>query len=87
MGISTTLRSALIMEHPFMPNISDKTVDELQESMNDLTKKLTFAHRMGQSFMINQIQMVLEGYKTEYAKRMDELYKKQNIQNNIQITK
>lgn len=87
MGISTTLRSALIMEHPFMPDISDKTVDELQASMNDLTSKLTFAHRMGQSFMINQIQMVLEGYKTEYAKRMDELYKKQNIQNNIQITK
>jgi hypothetical protein len=88
MGISTTLRGArLIMEHPFMPDISDKTVDELQTSMNDLTKKLTFAHRMGQSFMINQIQMVLEGYKTEYAKRMDELYKKQNIQNNIQITK
>jgi len=55
--------------------------------MSDLTNKLTFAHRMGQSFMINQIQMVLEGYKTEYAKRMDELYKKQNIQNNIQITK
>ena len=88
MGICSTLRGAcLIMEHPFMPDISTKTVDELQESMNDLTKKLTFAHRMGQSFMINQIQMVLEGYKTEYAKRMDELYKKQNIQNNIQITK
>ena len=87
MGISTTLRGALIMEHPFMPDISNKTVDELQASMNDLTSKLTFAHRMGQSFMINQIQMVLEGYKTEYAKRMDELYKKQNIQNNIQITK
>lgn len=75
------------MEHPFMPDISNKTVDELQASMSDLTSKLTFAHRMGQSFMINQINMVLEGYKTEYAKRMDELYKKQNIQNNIQITK
>jgi len=70
-----------------MPDISNKTVDELQASMSDLTSKLMFAHRMGQSFMINQINMVLEGYKTEYAKRMDELYKKQNIQNNIQITK
>jgi hypothetical protein len=29
--------------------------------------------------------MVLEGYNKEYAKRMDELYKKQNIQNNIKI--
>ena len=68
-----------------MPDISEKTLDELQASMNDLTGKLTFAHRMGQSFMINQIHMVLDGYKKEYAKRMDEIYKKQNIQNNIQI--
>jgi hypothetical protein len=75
------------MEHPFMPDISEKTMDELQASMNDLTGKLTFAHRMNQPFMINQIHMVLEGYKKEYAKRMDDLYKKQNIQNNIQISK
>lgn len=73
------------MEHPFMPDISNKTIDELQASMQDLTSKLTFAHRNGQEFMINQINMVLEGYRKEYAKRMDELYKKQNIQNNIQI--
>jgi hypothetical protein len=73
------------MEHPFMPDISEKTVDELQASMSDLTGKLTFAHRMNQPFMINQIQMVLDGYKNEYAKRMDDMYKKQNIQNNIQI--
>ena len=73
------------MEHPFMPDISNKTIDELQASIQDLTSKLTFAHRTGKEFMINQINMVLEGYKKEYAKRMDELYKKQNIQNNIQI--
>jgi hypothetical protein len=73
------------MEHPFMPDISNKTLDELQASIQDLTSKLTFAHRNGKDFMINQISMVLEGYKKEQAKRMDELYKKQNIQNNIQI--
>jgi hypothetical protein len=73
------------MEHPFMPDISNKSIDELQASMQDLTSKLTFAHRNGKEFMINQITMVLEGYRKEYAKRMDELYKKQNIQNNIQI--
>lgn len=75
------------MQHPFMPDISEKTIDELQKSIQDLTSKLTFAHRNGQQFMINQINMVLEGYNIEYAKRMDELYKKQNIQNNIQINK
>ena len=73
------------MEHPFMPDISGKSIDELQKSIQDLTSKLTFAHRTGKEFMINQINMVLEGYKKEYSKRMDELYKKQNIQNNIQI--
>jgi len=75
------------MQHPFMPDISEKTIDELQTSIQDLTSKLTFAHRNNQQFMINQINMVLEGYNIEYAKRMDELYKKQNIQNNIQINK
>lgn len=73
------------MEHPFMPDISDKSLDEIQKSIQDLTSKLTFAHRMGKSMMVNQIQMVLEGYKTQYAKKMDEIYKKQNIQNNINI--
>jgi hypothetical protein len=73
------------MQHPFMPDISSKSLEELQASIQDLTSKLAFANRMGQSFMVNQIQMVLEGYKTEYAKKMDEIYKKQNIQNNINI--
>jgi len=73
------------MQHPFMPDISEKSIDELQKSIQDLTSKLTFAHRNGQQFMINQINMVLEGYNIEYAKIMDDLYKKQNIQNNIQI--
>jgi hypothetical protein len=75
------------MEHPFMPDLSGKSIDELQKSIQDLTSKLTFAHRTGKEFMINQINMVLEGYNKEYSKRMDELYKKQNIQNNIQINK
>jgi len=75
------------MEHPFMPDISGKSVEELQTAMTDLTGKLTFAHRTGKDFLINQISMVLEGYKAEYAKRMDTMYKKQNIQNNIQINK
>ena len=73
------------MEHPFMPDLSNTTIDELQTSIQDLTSKLTFANRIGKEFMVNQIHMVLEGYNKEYAKRMDELYKKQNIQNNIKI--
>ena len=50
------------MEHPFMPDLSNKTIDELQASIQDLTSKLTFAHRIGKEFMVNQIHMILEGY-------------------------
>lgn len=75
------------MEHPFMPDLSDKTIEELQTSIQDITGKISFAQRMGKTFMINQMAMVLEGYKNEYNKKMDEVYKKQNIQNNIQIQK
>jgi len=37
--------------------------------------------------MSGQLLMVLESYQNEYNRRMEELYKKQNIQNNIQISK
>jgi hypothetical protein len=75
------------MEHPFINDLSGKTLDELQHSITELTKNLTFAYRTGNSSLIQQLLMVLESYKKESAKRMDELYKKQNIQDRINISK
>lgn len=37
--------------------------------------------------MVHQLQMVIESYKTEYNKKMDELMKKQNIKTGIQVEK
>lgn len=74
------------MQHPFINDLSDKSIDELQTTINDLTKKLTFVYRTQNGPMINQIQMVLESYKSEYSKRIDEIYKKQNLQNKINIS-
>jgi len=62
-------------------------MEELQTSIQDITGKISFAQKSGKSFMVHQMLMVLEGYKSEYNKKMDEMYKKQNIQNNIQINK
>lgn len=73
------------MEHPFMPDISDKSVEELQTAMTDLTSKLTFAYRMQNQPLVHQLQMVIEGYKKEYTKKMNEIFDKQNIQNKINI--
>ena len=75
------------MQHPFISDLSGKTMDELQNTINDLTKKLTYVYRSQNGPMIHQLLMVLDSYKTEYGKRMDELYKKQNLNNKINVSK
>lgn len=90
MGKNCTDSSNLIytiMQHPFITDLSDKSVDELQNTINDLTKKLNFVYRTQNGPMIQQMLMVLESYKAEYGKRIDEMYKKQNLQNKINISK
>lgn len=75
------------MEHPFISSLSDKTIEELQTSISDLTKKLNFAYRMQNGPMINQLNMVMASYKAEYGRKMDEMLKKQSDRTQINIQK
>ena len=75
------------MQHPFITDLSDKSLDELQTTLSELNNKLTFASRMGNRPLVNQLVMVIESYRFEYNKKMDELIKKQNIQTTINIQK
>jgi type II secretory pathway predicted ATPase ExeA len=75
------------MQHPFITDLSDKSLEDLQTSITDLMKKLNFAYGMQNGPMIHQISMVLESYKAEHSKKMDEIMKKQNIQTNISVEK
>jgi len=75
------------MEHPFINDLSDKTLDELQTSISGLTNKLNFAYRTGNGPLIMQINMALESYRNAYAKKMDDLVRKQDIQGQIKIQK
>jgi hypothetical protein len=75
------------MQHPFINDLTDKSMEDLQNTIQDLTKKLNFVHRQQNGPMISQMMMVLESYKSEYSKRIDEIYKKQNLQNKINISK
>ena len=75
------------MQHPFINDLSDKTSEEILKTLSDLYTKLNFAHRMHNQVLVNQIQMVIESYTAENSKRMDEMYKKQNLQTQINITK
>ena len=75
------------MQHPFINDLSDKSMEDLSNIISDLTKKLTFAYRMQNGEMVHQLQMVLESYRTEYNKQMDEMFKKQNIKTNVSVEK
>jgi hypothetical protein len=75
------------MEHPFISNLSDKTVEELQNTISSLTSKLTFAYRTGNQPLVNQLNMAMESYKKEYSKKMDDLVKKKDLGDKINIQK
>lgn len=75
------------MEHPFINNLQDKSLEDLQTTISSLSSKLTFAYRTGNGPLISQINMALESYRGAYQKKMDELIKRQNIQTQIKVTK
>lgn len=74
------------MQHPFINDLSDKSLDDLQTTLQGLYSKLNFAHRMQNQALVQQITMVIESYKAESNKRMDDIYKKQNIDSRIKIS-
>jgi hypothetical protein len=75
------------MEHPFITDLSDKSIDQLQDTISGLYKKLTFAQRTGNGPLVQQLNMVLESYKKEYQKKIDVMIKKQNIEGQVRISK
>lgn len=75
------------MQHPFISDLSDKSLEDLQKTISTLMSKLNFAYRMGNGPLIHQLNMALDSYKAEYSKKMDEMIEKQNIKNKIHIEK
>lgn len=75
------------MEHPFIHGLEEKSLEELQNAISDLSKKLSFAYRTTNGPMISQINMALESYRKAYAKKMDELIDKQKINMQIKVDK
>jgi hypothetical protein len=74
------------MQHPFINDLSDKTMDELTKTIGDLQSKMSFALRMQNGTMIQQLRMVIESYNVEYTKRIDAMYEKRNVQGQINIS-
>lgn len=75
------------MQHPFIGDLSEKTLEEIQSTITKLTGNLNFMYRTQNHALIQQLHMVIESYRAEANKRLDEIYKKQNMQNQIKIQK
>ena len=73
------------MKHPFINDLSEKSLEELQSKITEINNKLTFAYRTSNRPLINQLLMILESYRDEYNTKMNDLIKKQKIDSKISI--
>jgi hypothetical protein len=73
------------MHHPFISDLSDKSIEDLQEAIAELTGKLTFAHRTQNQPLVNQLDMVMNSYKDEQAKKLDKLFADKDIGDTIKV--
>jgi hypothetical protein len=64
------------MEHPLINNIDDLTLEQLQERITELSRKVGIAHRMGNAQLRHQVQMALETYQNKYRERQQEQWRK-----------
>lgn len=67
-----------MITHPLIGDLTDKSLEELQETIGNLTTKISFMSRMHNQLMMNQLIMVLNSYKTEYYKRQTEMLEKKS---------
>jgi len=75
------------MEHPFINDLSDKSLEDLQTAISGLMSKVNFAYKTGNQPLISQLNMAINSYKAAYQKKMDEMIKKQNLLQQVNITK
>lgn len=76
-----------MMPHPFIDpqSYDDLTVDQLTNKISDLNRKLNMAHQMQNGALISQIRLALTSVKSVYESKINEQYKKLNLQNKINI--
>ena len=67
-----------MVSHPFIGDLSGKSMDEIGEIISNLTKQLHFMQRMNKPEMISQLYMALASYRSEYQRRQQELWDKKS---------
>jgi hypothetical protein len=75
------------MQHPFITDLDSKNLEELQTTLQGLRSKLNFAYRMQNQALIQQLNMAIDSYQAACNKKIDDIYKKQNLDRSINVTK
>ena len=57
------------MEHPLINDIGELDESQLMDKITELNSKLTIAMRMGNSSLINQVQMALQSYQNKLKEK------------------
>ena len=60
------------MEHPLINDIGDLTLDQLQNKISELNKKLNIAMRGGNAALVGQVRMALETFNNKYQAKLQE---------------
>ena len=73
------------MEHPFISDLSDKSLEECQETLSSLTTKINFAYNTGNQPLVHQFQMAISSYRAETSKKLNALFEKEGVNDSINI--
>tara|TARA_R110000803_G_scaffold137537_1_gene204459 strand:+ start:58 stop:297 length:240 start_codon:yes stop_codon:yes gene_type:complete len=73
------------MEHPFISDLSDKSLEECQETLSSLTTKINFAYNTGNQPLVHQLQMAISSYRAETSKKLNALFEKEGVNDSINI--
>lgn len=57
------------MEHPLIGKIDDLSESELLDKITELNGKLTIAMRMGNSSLINQVNLAINTYRNKLTEK------------------
>ena len=63
------------MEHPFLNinEIKEMKLEEIQNKVSELTKKLMIAHQTGNDYLVHQVQMALETYNNAQIEKLKQM--------------
>jgi hypothetical protein len=65
------------MEHPLIGDISNLSLEELGQKINEINKRLIWA-RKHNSQLTAQLYMMLESYQNQYSDKQQAIWKKEN---------